>query len=106
VFSNAEIILNTAGSDLDHLVKLNIHISNEKSIPEIEKLLANKFKGDHKPAITYITHQLWNGAAVAADMVAVSRTNTSKVKYIAKTWNNKQQRYCRRAVLLISRDKL
>jgi enamine deaminase RidA (YjgF/YER057c/UK114 family) len=84
VFSNSEVILKAAGSDFDHLVKLNLHISNEKSIPEIEKMLASKFKGSHKPAVTYITHQLWNGAAIAADMVAVSRTNTSKVKYIAK----------------------
>jgi enamine deaminase RidA (YjgF/YER057c/UK114 family) len=83
VFSNATVILNSAGSDLNHAVKLNIHISNEKSIAEIEKLLANKFKGDHKPAITYITHQLWNGAAVAMDIVAVSRTDGSKVQYVA-----------------------
>jgi enamine deaminase RidA (YjgF/YER057c/UK114 family) len=84
VFSNAAVILSSAGSDLGHLVKLNLHISNEKSIPEIEKLLAVKFKGDHKPAVTYITYQLWNGAAIAMDIVAVSRINTSKVKYIAK----------------------
>jgi enamine deaminase RidA (YjgF/YER057c/UK114 family) len=88
VFSNAAVILNKAGSDLDHLVKLNLHISNEKSIPEIEQLLAVKFKGTHKPAVTYITQQLWNGAAIAADMVAVSRTNGSKVQYIAKNNSN------------------
>ncbi|MES2378861.1 MAG: RidA family protein [Bacteroidota bacterium] len=84
VFSNAVVILNKTGSDLDHLVKLNLHISNEKSIPEIEQLLAVKFKSTHKPAVTYITQQLWNGAAIAADLVAVSRTNVSKVKYISK----------------------
>jgi enamine deaminase RidA (YjgF/YER057c/UK114 family) len=88
VFSNAAIILKSAGSDLDHLVKLNIHISSGKSLPEIEQLLAVKFKGNNKPAVTYITHQLWNGTAIAIDMVAVSRTNVSKVQYISKAGAN------------------
>jgi enamine deaminase RidA (YjgF/YER057c/UK114 family) len=88
VFSNAAIILNSAESDLDQLVKLNIHISNQKSIPAIEQLLAVKFKGKHKPAVTYITQQLWNGAAIAVDMVAISQKKVSKVQYIAKNYGN------------------
>ena len=84
VFKNAEVILEDSNSDFDHIVKLNIHVSSEKYIPQIKRQLALKFPGKTKPAVTYLIYKLWNGADIAMDIVAVSKTTKKNVRYFSK----------------------
>jgi enamine deaminase RidA (YjgF/YER057c/UK114 family) len=81
VLKNAQLILKETRSDLDKLVKLNVHLSSEKFIPEIEKQFSLKFPGKTKPAVTYIIYKLRNGADIAIDLVAVSDAREEKTKY-------------------------
>lgn len=81
VFKNAQLILKETHSDFSNLVKLNVHVSSEKFIPEIERQLSLKFPGKTKPAVTYIIYKLWNGADIAIDFVAVSGAKEEKVRY-------------------------
>lgn len=83
VFKNATAVLKQSGSGLDQVVKVNVHISNEKDVAEVTKLMSVRFSGKTKPAVTYIPQPLWNGAKVAMDMVAVSNLKAGKVQYIS-----------------------
>ena len=71
VFKNAGEILKETNSGFDHIVKLNIHVSAEKYIPEIKRQLALKFAGKTKPAVTYLIYKLWNGADISIDIVGL-----------------------------------
>lgn len=81
VFKNTEVVLNETGSAITNVVKINVHTSSSSFIPEIQKHFAKVFSGKTKPAVTYITYKLWNGADVGIDVIAVSGNNEKKVQY-------------------------
>ena len=68
---NTEQILLAAGSDLRHVVKLSIYLSDISAWAELN-LVATEIFGDHKPARGVIpVNDLHLGAKVAVDVVAI-----------------------------------
>jgi enamine deaminase RidA (YjgF/YER057c/UK114 family) len=81
VFKNIQPILKQTNSGLDRVVKMNIYAGSADIIPLIKKQLAVTFSGKNKPAVTYIINQFANGADVAIDLVAASRSKNKTVQY-------------------------
>jgi len=61
------------GSGLDRLVKLNVYAARGEDVPAIEKVFAQRFRGVHKPAVSYVvTRFAVSDALVGLDAVAVA----------------------------------
>jgi hypothetical protein len=67
-----EDTLKRAGSGADDVVKLNVYVRDPLVTVLVEKTLAERYSGPHKPAVSFVTTRLPNAAHhVAVDAVAV-----------------------------------
>jgi enamine deaminase RidA (YjgF/YER057c/UK114 family) len=72
VFKNLGSALSAAGSSLETVVKLNLYIADESLISEIERVVAQTFRGELRPASSLVISRLPHaGALVAADAVGI-----------------------------------
>jgi enamine deaminase RidA (YjgF/YER057c/UK114 family) len=72
VLFNLETALVAAGSDIQHLVKLNVYVDNPRTAAEVRKLFGSRFHGPAHPAVSYVCTPLTHPKAqVALDAVAV-----------------------------------
>ncbi len=73
VLANLQKALALVGSSLDELVRLEIHVTAPQSTEKVQKVLAEQFTGQTKPAVNWVLTPLpVEGALVAADAVAVA----------------------------------
>ncbi len=84
VFDNLATALSVAGSDLDHVVKLNICIVESDLMPKVQEYINRRFKPQKRPVVSFVTGDLILSAAqVAVDAIAVSTLIVQKeVKYL------------------------
>ncbi|WP_407547704.1 Rid family hydrolase [Streptomyces sp. Pv4-95] len=71
---NLESVLVAAGSDLDHIVKLNTYLGAEEQLPPYNKVYEQVFAG-HRPARTTVCVGLW-GVSMEIDCIAVLRSES------------------------------
>jgi enamine deaminase RidA (YjgF/YER057c/UK114 family) len=84
-FGRLEEILKSAGSTTSQIVKLNVYVNHPSVTTIVEQQLAAKFKGDHKPAVSFVTTPLPDPSQVVGlDAVAVS-TQTELKRLPPKT---------------------
>lgn len=77
VFKNISLALEEADSDLGQVVKLNVYLSKEDFIPEVQKELSLKFNAKSKPAVSFVIGDLSHpDADIAMDAIAVSGLRT------------------------------
>jgi len=84
VFKNISQALKEANSNLDQVVKLNVYLSKEGLIPEVEEEFSVKFNTKNKPAVSFVIGDLAHpDADIAMDAVAVSglRTANDRASY-------------------------
>jgi len=84
VFKNISLALKEADSNLDQVVKINVYLSKEELIPEVQKEFGLKFNTKNKPAVSFVTGDLSHpDADIAMDAVAVSglRTGDHQASY-------------------------
>lgn len=79
--TNVKRCLETAGSDMSRIVKLNVYVAGDKIIPGVRKELTKQFANQNKPATTFVVTNLPNNAPLAMDAVGVS----SKVRREVET---------------------
>jgi enamine deaminase RidA (YjgF/YER057c/UK114 family) len=73
VFKNLGAALSAAGSSLEVVVKLNLYVAEESLAVEIERVVAQTFRGEVRPASSLVVSRLSHaGALVAADAVAIA----------------------------------
>ncbi len=84
VFNNISLALKEADSDLDQVVKVNVYLSEEGLLPEVQKAFSRQFNKGNKPAVSFVTGDLSHpDAAVAMDAIAVSGLDTGdQVRYL------------------------
>lgn len=83
LFKNLELVLEEAGSNTNNIVKMNVYISRDEIMPEIQKQLNRQFSKRTKPAISFVRGHLAHADAdIAIDVIATSDHETGgKVKY-------------------------
>jgi enamine deaminase RidA (YjgF/YER057c/UK114 family) len=70
---HVELALNETGATLDDVVKLNISVADSKRVPEVESVLARRFTGKLKPAVTFVGGEMpLSDVLVAMDAVAMA----------------------------------
>lgn len=73
VLDNLDTALKEAGSGFDRLVKINVSAARTEAVAEVEKVLARRFNGPAKPAVSFVVGQLAHpDALVAMDAVAAA----------------------------------
>ena len=71
VLKNIELILNEAGSDMNHVLKANLYIPDIALWDNVNEVYTN-FLGNHKPARSIIpTNDLHFGFKIEIDIIAV-----------------------------------
>lgn len=69
---HVDAALQSGGSSLAKAVKLNVYVTQNSATSAIEAALAERFKGDHQPAVSFVTTTLPEAKAlVAMDAVGV-----------------------------------
>jgi enamine deaminase RidA (YjgF/YER057c/UK114 family) len=73
IFQRLETTLRRAGTDLDHLVKLDVYVNSDQVASDIRRELALRFNKGHGPATSFVVTALPQpGALVALDAVAAA----------------------------------
>jgi enamine deaminase RidA (YjgF/YER057c/UK114 family) len=73
VLDRLDRVLDEAQSGLERIVKLNIYIARDELAAEATKVLSERLRGPHKPAVSWVVTALpYDRAVVAADAVATS----------------------------------
>jgi enamine deaminase RidA (YjgF/YER057c/UK114 family) len=73
VLENLQTALAAARTSVDHLVRLHVYVTDVSLRPVIEGLLAKRFAGEHKPAVTFVeTAPVRKGVLVAMDAIAAT----------------------------------
>jgi enamine deaminase RidA (YjgF/YER057c/UK114 family) len=73
VLDNLELALGEARSSLARCAKLNVFVTSAAHVEAVQKVMAKRFSGEVKPAVSFVETGLpVPGAFVAADTVAVS----------------------------------
>ncbi|SKB30629.1 RidA family protein [Daejeonella lutea] len=86
VFKNIAQSLEDSGSQTDHIVKLNVYLTNVNLISDFQSILKRRFTEGKQPAITYAIGELPNPRAlIAIDAVAVSKSENKRVTLIGGT---------------------
>lgn len=77
VLKDLDVLLRTAGADLEHAVRLHAYLADADAMPAVQSVFARRFAGAHKPAASFVVSALPQpGALLAVDAVAlVTRTN-------------------------------
>ncbi len=63
-------ILSAMGASLENVCRVNVYVTEAKVVPYVQRVFARRFSGSNKPAVSYVTTALLNGAVVAMDAVA------------------------------------
>lgn len=87
VLKNLDALLQSAGSDLEHIVRLHVYLAEPDAMPTVQQVFARRFAGAHKPAASFVVGALpERDALLALDAVAlVSRTNAAATPRSRKT---------------------
>ncbi|WP_052136408.1 RidA family protein [Arthrobacter sp. PAMC 25486] len=72
---NLRAVLEAAGSDLEHVVKVNTYLTSQDQLKEYNRVYAEYF-GPAKPARTSVCVSLW-GVALEIECVAVLASQTA-----------------------------
>ncbi len=73
IFERLNTILRRAGTDLDHLVKINVYATSDQVANDVRRALAARFNSGHGPATSFVVTALPRpGALVAIDAVAAA----------------------------------
>jgi enamine deaminase RidA (YjgF/YER057c/UK114 family) len=73
VLENLQTALTAARTSIDHLVRLHVYLTHASATPVIERLLAERFAGAHRPAVTFVeTAPVRKGVLVAMDAIAAT----------------------------------
>lgn len=73
VLSSLEVALRAAGTTLDQLVRLHVYVANASVTPAVDRLLAERFAGAARPAVTIVESRMPRvGVLVAMDAVAAT----------------------------------
>jgi len=77
VLENLRVAIGDIGSSLDQVVKLNLYVAAESDVPAVRKIVASKFTGALKPAVSLVLTRLpapsaEEQALVAADAVVIA----------------------------------
>jgi len=73
VLENLQTALAAARTGVDRLVRLHIYLTDGSARPAIERLLAERFTGAHKPAVTFVENApVRKGVLVAMDAIAAA----------------------------------
>lgn len=81
IFENISQTLRESGSDIDQIVRLNVFLTNNDLIPDVQSLISRKFHAGRKPSITYAVGELTHsGALISIDAIAVSKLKNDRVK--------------------------
>lgn len=81
VLDNVATALAAAGSSLDRAVKVNVYVRRAAVVPEVYKVLARRFAGEVKPALSLVEGVLAHpDALVAMDAVAAAAADGAAVK--------------------------
>jgi len=73
---NLEAVLHAAGSDLDHILKVNTYLSSPEQLAPYNQAYETFF-ADRRPARTTVCVGLW-GVSLEIDCVAVVRTEAER----------------------------
>lgn len=72
VLKSVDAALSAADSSLELAVKLNLYVSDESFVDDVKRVLAQTFRGEIRPAASWvITHLPQAGARVAADAIGI-----------------------------------
>ncbi len=72
LLDDLDAALREAGSGLGRVAKLNVYAANPEAVADFEKASAGRFKGPHRPAVTFVvTRPPHPDALVALDAVAL-----------------------------------
>jgi enamine deaminase RidA (YjgF/YER057c/UK114 family) len=70
-----------ARTSVDHLVRLHVYLTDASVTPVIERLLAKRFAGAHKPAVTFVeTAPVRKGVLVAMDAIAATASRGNQAR--------------------------
>lgn len=85
VFKNLNLALKEAGTNLDNAVKINVYISANNLLPQVQKQFSRQFRKKNKPAVSFVTGNLTHAQAlIAMDAIATTaRPANDKVKYLS-----------------------
>ena len=73
VFENLQTALAAARTGVDRLVRLHVYLTDGSARPAIERLLAERFTGEHRPAVTFVENgPVRKGVLVAMDAIAAA----------------------------------
>ncbi len=74
VLDGVATALRAAGSDLDRIARLHVYVADDSVTPSVDRLLAERFTGAVKPAVTLVESRIPHaGVLVAMDAVGVTR---------------------------------
>ncbi|HXG11047.1 MAG TPA: RidA family protein [Gemmataceae bacterium] len=83
ILDNLEAALGAVHSGLDRAVKINIYATGPEVVAEVQKVFARRFRGEAKPAVSFVTGKLAHPEAlVAMDAVAVAPDSGHEVKRV------------------------
>jgi len=83
LFSNLDLALRKIDSSLERVVKLNVYVTRNETVAEVEKALVKRFKTTARPAASFVLTALPHAdALVAADAVAVSSSKDTTAKRV------------------------
>jgi enamine deaminase RidA (YjgF/YER057c/UK114 family) len=85
VLDNLAVALAEAKSGMDRLVKLNIYVAKQDAVGEVQRVLARRFAGPHKPAVSFVETRLPADALVAMDAVAVSALDSGQAVQVLRS---------------------
>lgn len=79
VLDNLQTVLTAVGSDFNRLVKVNVVVTRQKTVAEVQKAFAQHFN-DSKPAVSFLVveHLAHPDALVAMDAVATTSKEPGK----------------------------
>ncbi len=79
VLDNLQTALTAAGSDFNRLVKINVVVTQQKTVAEVQKAFSRQFN-DSKPAVSFVVveHLAHPDALVAMDAVATTSKTPGK----------------------------
>jgi enamine deaminase RidA (YjgF/YER057c/UK114 family) len=73
VLDRLDSILRAAQSELRQVVKLNVCVAKQEDVEGVQRILARRFSGPHKPAVSWVVTPLPDASVlVAADAVATT----------------------------------
>jgi enamine deaminase RidA (YjgF/YER057c/UK114 family) len=73
VLENLSTALTAARTGLDRLVRLHVYLTDGSARAVIERLLADRFTGEHRPAVTFVENApVRKGVLVAMDAIAAA----------------------------------